>query len=299
MSVTRINFIGCGKLGKTIAKLLTLNNLVTIAGVLNSSLKSTTDATRFIGQGLPCETIQQLPPADIYFITVGDDSIERICNQLVTEGIFKSGAIVVHCSGFLSSDVLSKAKSAGCFIASIHPIKSFANPEQSIKDFAGTYCGLEGDENIKSLLANLFTSIGGIVFELDKKKKVLYHAAAVIASNYLVTLHHQAFECYKAAGVDAITSKKIVSMLMSNTLNNINNSDHEKALTGPIQRGDTLTVKGHITHLHNHSLTKSIYSTLGLATLPLTTHSDQKKSELQAVLNSHVENNELDNPNFV
>jgi predicted short-subunit dehydrogenase-like oxidoreductase (DUF2520 family) len=294
MSTTRINFIGCGKLGKTLARLFASNNLATIAGVLNSSAESARNAVNFIGQGIACRTMHELPTADLYFITVRDDLIETISNQLAQENIYKRGTIIVHCSGSLSSEILVRARESGCYLASVHPIKSFANPEQSVASFTGTYCGLEGDENIKPYLINLFSSIGGIPFVINKEQKRLYHMAGVIANNYLVTLHHQAFGCYKEAGVDETTAKNIVSMLMRGALDNINNLTHEKALTGPIQRGDASTVQNHIKELNDRPLTKSIYSSLGIATLPLTKHSEQKKSELKSILKS---DNEYDRKN--
>ena len=106
MPRTQVNFIGCGRLGKTIASLLVKNQAATIRGVVNSSLASSNKAIQFIGQGKAFEKISKLPPADIYFITTHDDIIQRVCDELAIA--LKSGAIVVHCSGALSSDVLKK-----------------------------------------------------------------------------------------------------------------------------------------------------------------------------------------------
>lgn len=275
----RINFIGCGKLGKTLAKLLHANKLAELNGIVNSSLASAVAAVKFIGAGTAYNSIDELPPADLHFITTSDDTIAAACNKLVPENILKAGNIVIHCSGSLSSEILAAAKNIGCHTASIHPIKSFASPEESVNSFFGTYCAIEGDEDAIAVVQALFEKMGAVVICVNKENKNLYHTAAVLANNYLVTLHYQAVQCYKESGIDEATAKKITSMLMSNSLNNLNNLTHQNTLTGPIQRGDTQTVKNHLEALKSNRFIRQIYSWLGLGTLQLTKHSDDKKEE--------------------
>lgn len=278
----RINFIGCGRLGKTIAYLFNINKNAEISGILCSTPTSTFAACNFIGSGIPCNTMKELPKAEIYFITTRDDIISKICDELIEENV--SGSIIVHCSGSLSSEILIKAKQAGCFVASIHPMKSFANPEENIKSFPGTYCAIEGDEYAVSVISDLFTKIGAHVFQIDKKQKHLYHVAGVMANNYIVTLHHTATQCYEQAGIDKKTATQIASMLATQALNNINAMNHEKALTGPLQRGDAKTLATHMLALSRFPLMQNLYRYLGLATLPLTNHSKSKKDAIEEVL---------------
>ncbi len=81
--------------------------------------------------------------------------------------------------------------------------------------------------------------------------------------------------------------KKIVSMLMQDALTNIKNLSHQKALTGPLQRGDVETIKNHIASLRHHSKIKALYKILGELTLELTEHSDKKITEFKDILNGH------------
>ena len=277
----QINFIGCGKVGKTFGKLLHTNKLAQINGVVNTSIETALAAVDFIGEGAAFPSIQELPPADIYFITTTDDAIEITANHLAQENILKAGNIVLHCSGSHSSEILQAAKKRGCHALSIHPNKSFASPEESVNSFSGTYCAIEGDEPALSAISTLFEKMGATLIPINKENKSLYHTASVFANNYLVTLHYQAVQSYTDSGVDEVTAKKMVNMLMTETLKNIDNLSREKALTGPIQRGDTQTVKNHLFALKSKALVKRIYSCLGLATLSLTKHSTQKKQEFE------------------
>lgn len=283
MSQLIINFIGCGRLGKTVAKLIKLKNLAMICGIVNRSKESAQQAVEFIGAGTAYSSIKELPKADIYFITTSDDAIQPSCSELAASGLLNHDTIVLHCSGSLTSDVLESAKNLGSHTASIHPIKSFASPE-CIDQFKDAYCAIEGDDSALSELIPIFEKMGGIVFRIHKEKKQYAHIAGVIANNYLVTLHHCALQCYEVAGVDEKIAKKIVSMLMTDALNNINLFSYEKALTGPIQRGDTETIDNHIMALSQTNLVKNIYSALGIETLSLTHHSETKKEELKKIL---------------
>ncbi|HEX4045167.1 MAG TPA: DUF2520 domain-containing protein [Gammaproteobacteria bacterium] len=286
MTKKSINIIGCGRLGKTIAKLFVQSNSATITGIVNTSLKSANEAITFIGQGKAFQSIADLPPADIYFITTPDDVIATIANQLAEKNLAKQ-SIIVHCSGSFSSELLNRVKEQACYAVSIHPLKSFANPSQSVASFSGTYCAIEGDAAALTIIQSLFNAIGGRVFSINKTSKSIYHAAGVMSNNYLVSLHYHALQCYLNAGVDEETAKNIVSMLMNDALNNLKDLPHTAALTGPIQRGDTQTIHNHVVALvDNISLekeTKDIYSALGLGTIVLTEHDEEKKLALRAL----------------
>lgn len=289
-----INIIGCGKLGKTIGKLITQNNTGKVLGIICSSLESGKKSVEYIGDGIAFKNLDELPTADLYLITTKDDLIEEIANNLHTGNVLKPGTIVLHCSGSLTSDVLDKVKKDKCFVASVHPIKSFANPERAILTFAGTYCAIEGDEHAISILTPFFQKIGAITFPIKKENKSIYHAGGVIANNYLITLHYQAMQCYTKAGIDKEIAKKIVSMLMKDAFDNLNNSSHIQALTGPIQRGDIKTVSRHVSSLKQDSslpTTKDIYLSMGRGTIPLTNHGLSTKVKLMDVLNEEPSDN--------
>lgn len=282
-----INIIGCGKLGKTVGKLFKINELGSIAGILNSTKASSLDAVKFLDAGLACQTLNDLPIADIYFITTRDDAISTVATQLQKTGKLTPDATVLHCSGSLTSDALLSVKSSGASICSIHPIKSFANPLGAIETFKGTYCAIEGEQSAVSMVSDLFEKIGGVILPIAKDRKAIYHTGGVIANNYLVTLHHYATQCYVNTGIEEETAKKIVNMLMKDALGNLKTLNHKQSLTGPIQRGDANTVNNHLRALNaeqRFSPTKDIYKAMGKGTLPLTSHDLDTKKQLEDIL---------------
>lgn len=276
-----INVIGSGNLGKTISKLIFTHDVGTIQGICNTSIKSGIEAVSFIGQG-EVKTMSELLPADITFITTPDDQIELCCQELSKSSKFKKESTVVHCSGSLSSEILRTAKEKGCFVASVHPMRSFAKPDISFKQYDGTYCAIEGDDEAVKVLEELFTKIGSVVYAINKEKKSAYHAAGVFASNYLVTLCQNALLCLGDAGVENEMSMKIIASLMQSTLNNLETTlSPEKSLTGPIKRGDINTITKHLNALPEPL--SNLYKTLGLATLGIANLPEEREKKISAL----------------
>lgn len=276
----KINFIGCGRVGKTLGYLFNHSGLGVIQDICNLHWASSCAAVEFVGQGRACSSLRDLSSADIYIIATPDDTIETICNTLAEQNILSAETVVLHCSGSLTSAVLQAAQERGCFTLSLHPVKSFADPESSIKSFAGTHCAFEGDEGAYPMLTSLIEGIGGKVFRIPQTHKDLYHVAGVLAANYLVTLSYQANACYQKAGVPADIAKDLVQQLMFDTCNNLQTLSHAAALTGPIARGDKQTIIRHLAVLQAQPELAALYGVLGQNTLPLTNHDADLRAEL-------------------
>jgi predicted short-subunit dehydrogenase-like oxidoreductase (DUF2520 family) len=284
-----VNIIGAGHLGKTIGHLLVKNQLVKIGAICNRSEASSLDAIKFIGQGEYCPSIGQLPSVDITFITTPDDFIAHVCEQLSKNKLIKKESIILHCSGSLMSDALLSIKERGCFIASVHPMRSFAKPELSIEQYKGTYCAMEGDVEALHTVSYLFNAIGSITYEINKQKKSLYHAAGVFASNYVVTLAKQALDCMQDSGVENEIAMQVITNIMQGTVANLKRTlSPEQSLTGPIQRGDIATISKHINAFTDHER-KNLYAVLGKSTLHLTLHNNDKKEKIEEALTTSSE----------
>jgi len=238
-----LSIIGAGKVGRTLAHLWTGTNSVVVHDVLNRSLPSAQDACSFIGAGRAIASFSELRAASIYLIATPDDDILPSCNALAATGLLNPDSIVFHCSGAKSAAILQAAAQCGAAVASVHPIRSFASPEQLIDYFAGTYCGAEGDPRALAVLGVLFSAIGGNMVAIDSERKILYHAAAVFASNYLVTLLDLARHAYMEAGVTPDTALQLMEPLVRATVDNVFRLGPAAALTGPIARGDMATVR--------------------------------------------------------
>lgn len=284
MSLT-INIVGAGRLGKTIARLCVNNKVGEILGVYTRSAQTAAEAVAFIGQGSAVCNLEDLPAADITFITTPDDAIQPICVKLATLKCLKKNSVVVHCSGSLPSQVLRDAKSCDCFIASVHPMRSFADPQLSVAQFQGTYCAMEGEEQATAILKPLFDAIGSITYFINSNKKEIYLVAGVFASNYLITIAQEALNCLDEAGVPSEIAVNAIISLMSSSVNNlIESRSPEKALTGPLKRGDIKTIEKHLNALSHDTLRKDLYRTAALCALKLTTLPQEKKDDLTTLL---------------
>lgn len=236
-----LSIIGAGKVGRTLAKLWADNGVFRLQDMLCQSQKNADSATGFVGSGRAVSDYAALLPADIYLIATSDDRIESSCEELTRRGLISASTIVFHCSGALASSILHTATQQGAAVASIHPIRSFANPEQVAKDFTGTWCGMEGDQRALDILSPAFEAIGAKTANIRTDAKIHYHAGAVFASNYLVTLLDIAVQSYARAGIASDTALDMMAPLVRETVQNVFRLGPETALTGPVARGDMAT----------------------------------------------------------
>lgn len=236
-----ITLIGAGHVGKTLGKLWTQSRAFRLQDVLTQSLESAQRAITFIGAGQAVDNYARLQPADVFLIATPDDRIEASCAALAQTGLLTVDTIVFHCSGALPSSVLRPAIDQGAAIASIHPIRSFAQPEQVVQDFAGSWCGMEGEQRALDVLAPAFTAIGAQLAPIKAEAKIHYHAGAVFACNYLVTLLDVARQSYARAGIAPDVALQMMAPLVRETVENIFRLGPESALTGPVARGDLET----------------------------------------------------------
>lgn len=276
-----INIIGAGKVGQTLGHLFVKHQLARIQYVFNTSRQHATDAIKWIGEGIYHADIQTMPHAKITLITTPDDFIETICLALSHNKRLKPGDIIVHCSGVLSSDVLVSAQKRGCYIASVHPLRSFAELTLSAEQYPGTYCVMEGDREALLVLEPLFKAIGSKTYPIQKSQKALYHAGAVFAANYVVTLAKLATDCFEQAGIEPEIAKQVTLTLMQSVFENLQTKSPEQALTGPIKRRDLMSIQKHLEHLSDSQ--RAIYQALGNETLSITTHDDETLKKLKLI----------------
>ena len=233
-----LSIIGCGHVGKTLARLWSQAGTFHIGEVVNRSEQSARSAVAMIGAGEVVASVEKMGPADVFLIGTPDNHIVEACNTLVKSGVLAEGNVVFHCSGALPSSDLASAAGCGAVIASVHPVKSFADPDISVTSFSGTFCGVEGDEQALAVLQAAFENIGAETFRLEPRHKTLYHAASVIVCNYLSALMEFGLQCYGKSGLDRETAQRVMQPIVRGTIENIFTLGTVDALTGPIARGD-------------------------------------------------------------
>jgi predicted short-subunit dehydrogenase-like oxidoreductase (DUF2520 family) len=251
MHLPVLNIVGAGKVGKVLGCLFARAQVFQIGQICNRSLDSALAAAGFIDAGEAITDLADFTLADLIMLSVPDDEIAVTCAALVLAGKIKPGAIVFHCSGAKSSQLLDEARQAGASVASLHPVASFADSADLVRHFDGTICGLEGDPPAVASLQQALEKIGAQILAIRSEHKLLYHAGSVFASNYLVTLIDIALRAYQAAGIPADMARQLAAPLARQSLENIFKTDPASALTGPIARGDMQTVATQSAALHN------------------------------------------------
>jgi predicted short-subunit dehydrogenase-like oxidoreductase (DUF2520 family) len=199
--------------------------------------------------------------------------------------------VLFHGSGALCSDALRPADAPTLDVASVHPIKSFASPKIAVETFHGTYCGVEGTPKAVAELRRVFKPLGAHLVTIDASHKTAYHCAAVFANNYLVTLIHTAQRLYAQAGIDDAQSLAMMTPILEETLQNVQQLGTHAALTGPIARDDTATVENHIHALNGiHPSLATLYQHLGQATADIAAHANERptSADLHSMLTSSL-----------
>lgn len=236
----KLNIIGAGKVGRVLGRLFEASGVFSVHDVLARSGASAAAGTAFIGAGQAVAEIGSMRPAAVWMLAVSDDQIGAACALLAPR--LQPGAVVFHCSGAKSSAELAQAARAGALTASVHPIRSFADPAGVAAAFAGTFCGIEGDAGALAVIEPALAAIGARAVPIDPAAKTIYHAASVFASNYLVTVLDAALRAYQAAGISEDVARQLAAPLAMETLDNVLRLGAGAALTGPIARGDMATV---------------------------------------------------------
>lgn len=245
MSRPAIAIVGAGKVGSALALLLQAKGYP-VTGVASRTPASAQRLAAELGV-IAVENPEQITlEADIVFITTPDREIAPASADIAKRGGFRPGQVVAHTSGAHPSHELRGVRDARALAVSIHPLQSFADVKLAKENLPGSYFALEGDEGALPLAHQVVEDLQGKAFTIKAEDKYLYHAAACIASNYLVALMHFSTGLYGRFGLSREEAFQAMLPLVQGTINNIGKVGPVAALTGPIARGDGSTIQGHL-----------------------------------------------------
>jgi predicted short-subunit dehydrogenase-like oxidoreductase (DUF2520 family) len=170
---------------------------------------------------------------DAVVLCVPDGEIAR-----AAEAVTASAPLVGHTSGATPLSALAHAGVPGF---GLHPLQSFAHPDVGFEGAGAAVAGTTAEA--LAFAAALAERLGMTPFEIDDEGRAAYHAAASIASNFLVTLEAAAEAVAAGAGLDREDARALLAPLVRQTAVNVAELGPERALTGPIARGDEATVE--------------------------------------------------------
>ncbi|ABO50312.1 NADP oxidoreductase, coenzyme F420-dependent [Desulforamulus reducens MI-1] len=278
--------IGAGKVGSALGILLKERGY-TPAGVFSRTPLNAQKLAEKLQTKRYSQASEAAKVADIVFITTTDREIASTASMIALKGGCGPGQILIHTSGALASDVMQPAREHGAWAISVHPLQSFADVESAKTNLPGSCFALEGDEEAMGTARQLVDDLQGQYFTIKTEDKPLYHAAAVVASNYLVSLIHLSTSIYQSLGLSEKQSLDALFPLIQGTINNIAKSGPTTALTGPVVRGDGATVIKHMKALKDLDWrNQEAYRHLGLYTVGVAIESGRLSPKEGTALNN-------------
>ncbi|GAA4912450.1 putative short-subunit dehydrogenase-like oxidoreductase (DUF2520 family) [Stackebrandtia albiflava] len=182
--------------------------------------------------------------ADLLLLAVPDTAIAGLVAGLASGGHLQPGQLVAHTSGAHGVEVLRPAAGVGCLTMALHPVMTFTGRGEDVDRLAGISFGVTAPEPLRPVAAALVLEMGGEPEFVDEAARPLYHAALSHGTNHLNTLVNEAMDLLRAAGI-AHPDRLIAPLLSASLDNTLRLGD--RALTGPVARGDADTVAAHLT----------------------------------------------------
>lgn len=278
----KIAFIGAGKVGSAMAILLNLRGYK-ISHIMSRNLDSAKNLAQKVKSTATTDFKEIIQNTDVIFITTPDRMIKETAGKIAKTGLQAKHQYVFHVCGSQSSESLTVLKETGWMIGSIHPLQAFADIDMAVDILPQTYFALDGEAEAVCLAKKIVEDIGGKSFFVPSDARALYHAAACIASNYTVTIMHAAVQLFEKFGIQEDEAIAALMPIMKGTLANIAAKGTVESLTGPIVRGDSLTIEKHLKKIRQvASNEEEIYKVLGRYTKKIV---ERKKCLAEQTLN--------------
>jgi predicted short-subunit dehydrogenase-like oxidoreductase (DUF2520 family) len=206
--------------------------------------------------------------SDLVLVAVRDSAIGEVANRLLGTGLISKKHVLLHCSGAFSSgeafkDIATKVGGIG----TLHPLRAIADGRTAMRTLKGTIFGVEGDEAGRAYAHILVGALGGKALALDGQHMPAYHAACAFASNYVVAVLDAAVAALGRAGLGEQDALAALIPLAQGALANVAERGLAGGLTGPIRRGDELTVARHLEALSGDRELVALYEALARRTV--------------------------------
>lgn len=223
MRPLEVAVVGRGKVGRTLAK----------------ALRGSGVATRLVAGRNP-----RILSGETVLLAIPDAAIGECAERLAARVAEGAGtpSCVLHTAGSLGPEALAPLSRVRVFVGQLHPLASFARAGRT--RLSGVAALVQGDARAVSQARRICRAIGlsAVSGPVDP---VAYHAAAALVSNGAVALVAAATELLVSAGLSADAAARALGALLATTGDNVRALGMPTALTGPVRRGDVVTVAAH------------------------------------------------------
>jgi len=274
-----IAIVGAGNWGSSLAAAV-LNSGIPLLEVV---VRRANDRRRKFGESSVVLMKDAALDADVIWLCVPDREIVPVVERLVELRRDLDGQTVLHSSGAMTVKILDLAKRAGASVGGIAPVCSF--PTRDPVSLSGVNFVVEAtSERTRKKLSALVEKLGGAPLRVHSAKKVLYHAAATMASPLLVSAAHAAVQAAQLAGLAKSDAEAVVAALALGSLRNYVERGSDQSFSGAFARGDAGTVELHLRALLAHPTLHAVY--LELARHAVDSLPVRNRAELEKLLSA-------------
>jgi predicted short-subunit dehydrogenase-like oxidoreductase (DUF2520 family) len=247
-----VGVVSTGRVGAVLGAALTRagHTVVAASGVSKESVQRAEELLPGVPLLPPDEVVRR---ADLVLLALPDDALAGTVRGLAAADALRSGQIVVHTCGAHGVDVLAPAAEHGALPLALHPVMTFTGRAEDLERLTTCCFGVtagDSDEAAWSVGEALVVEMGAEPVRVPDSARPLYHTALAHGANHLVTLVAEASDLLREAGVG--DPARMLGPLLSAALDNaLRHGD--RALTGPVARGDVGTVRAHLRVLGEHA----------------------------------------------
>lgn len=238
-----VGILGTGRLALALGELLRRNG-VTVKAVAGRNPERSAEAATFMGAATWCGIDELSTRAPLILISVSDNAIPEMAERLAACPVLPQ--VVLHVSGATGLGVLQPLQQVGVATGVLHPLQVIPSAERGIETLAGATFTCAGDEQAVEQALLLARIVGGVPLRIDASQLARYHAASVMACNYQVVLMDAALGMFEEAGISREAALAAMRPIIRANTENLLNLGPELALTGPLRRGDTATLRRHL-----------------------------------------------------
>jgi predicted short-subunit dehydrogenase-like oxidoreductase (DUF2520 family) len=192
-------------------------------------------------------------------LAVRDVEVERVARELVE--VIAPTCVVLHTAGALGVDALDALHRAGFHVGKAHPLAAFAS-ERRAPSLVDASLVIEGDRSALREARRIARALGMrpvVAMHVDPTR---YHAAAALATH--------ASRALASAGVPDAAMARMLGGLLRTVADNVATLGPEAALSGPVRRGDVVTIERHLASLREVGAeARALYAALVSAQLPI------------------------------
>lgn len=242
-----VGIVGAGRVGAVLGAALRRagHRITGVSAVSEASL----ERAATLLSGVPVKDVPAvIAETDLVLLAVPDDVLVGLVSGLAATGAWQAGQIVAHTSGRHGTSALNSVLAARSLPVAIHPAMTFTGTEVDLDRLVDCCFGVTAADSVRPIAEALVIDMGGEPVWVPESARAMYHAALTHGANHLVTLVAQAMQVLAGTGIE--NPDRVIGPLVRAALENTLGRG-DRALTGPVSRGDVGTVALHLQQLRS------------------------------------------------